>query len=310
MSVRVALGKTGVQVSPVCYGAWQLSPKFWGPQPEDTVAAAMRKAVDVGVNFFDNADAYGEGYAETVMGKALKGLPRKDLVIATKVFWQWYDDGHRHGNLSREHILRACDASLKRLQLDYIDVYQCHSWDALADPAETADALKTLQQQGKIRHFGVSNWSVEQIRLGRKHADYATLQPVYSLLKRGIENDLLPTCQQENIGVLVYSPLHNGLLSGKYTGSETFDDFRKNSPDFQGERFKKICERVAKLKEIGSGYGLSTVQLVLAVTLQHPGIHCAIAGIKTPEQISEAAGAMGKKLSPNDWNAVRTLLNV
>ena len=310
MSTRVTLGRTELKVSPVCYGAWQLSPKFWGPQPEDTVAAAMRKAVEVGVNFFDNADAYGEGHAESVMGRALKGLPRKDLVIDTKVFWHWYDDGHRHGDLSRDYILRACEASLKRLQLEYIDLYQCHSWDPLTDPAETAGALKDLQRQGKIRHFGVSNWSVEQLRLGRKHAEYATLQPFYSLLKRGIETDLLPYCQHENMGVLVYSPLHNGLLSGKYTGTETFDDFRKNHGDFQGERFQKICARVAQLKEIASGYHLSTVQLVLATTIQHPGIHCAIAGIKTAEQIAEAAGAMGKQLSMDDWNKVRGLLNV
>lgn len=310
MSTRVTLGSTSLSVSPVCYGSWQLSPRFWGKQPEDEVAGAMRRAFEVGVNFYDTADAYGEGYAEEVMGRALKGLPRKDLVIATKVFWHFHPDGRRYGDLSKEWIFEECEASLKRLQMDYIDLYQCHSWDPLAQPEETAEALETLKKQGKIRHYGVSNWSVEHVRLGRKHGKYETHQPFYSLIKRDIERDLLPYCQQENIGTLVYSPLHNGLLSGKYKGTESFDDFRKDHADFKGERFKKLCDAVAKAGEIGRVYGLTTVQLVVVCTLMHPGITSAIVGIKTPKQIEEAAAAMGKTISREDWNKVRGLLSV
>ena len=133
---------------------------------------------------------------------------------------------------------------------------------------------------------------------------------MYSLLKRNIENDVLPYCQANDIGTLVYSPLHNGLLSGKYKGTETFDDFRKDSADFKGDRFKTICSRMAQVSEIANGYRLSTVQLVLAVTLMHPGITCAIAGIKNPQQIADAAGAMGKTVSREDAYKVRNLLSV
>jgi len=310
MSTRVVLGSTGLSVSPVCYGSWQLSPRFWGKQPEDEVMRAMRKAFDVGVNFYDTADAYGEGYAEEVLGRALKDLPRKELVVATKVFWHMKPDGSRYGDLSKQYILEECEASLKRLQMDYVDLYQCHSWDPLAQPEETAEALELLKKQGKVRHYGVSNWSVEQTRLGREFGTYETQQPFYSLIKRDIERDLLPYCQQENIGTLVYSPLHNGLLSGKYKGSETFDDFRKNHADFKGERFLKLCASVQKLGEIASAYKLTTVQLVVIATLMHPGITSAIVGIKTAQQIEEAAAAMGKTISREDWNRVRGLLNV
>lgn len=308
MSIRVRLGRTDLQVSPVCYGSWQLSPRFWGPQPEDRLIAAMRRAFEVGVNFYDTADAYGNGLAEEVMGRALRDLPRDQIVIATKVYWHWFPDGHRYGDLSRDYILSACDNSLRRLQTDYIDLYQCHAFDPLTDLADTVEALETLRKQGKIRFYGVSNWTVEQMRLGASLGDFATCQPPYSLLNRGIEADILPYCRAANIGVLVYSPLHRGLLTGKYTGGETFTDHRKDSPDFREDRFRALCDRVARLAPIAGKYGLSTTQLVLAATLMHPAIHCAIAGIKSPEQIEEAAGAMGKTISPDDWHQVRGIL--
>jgi aryl-alcohol dehydrogenase-like predicted oxidoreductase len=156
----------------------------------------------------------------------------------------------------------------------------------------------------------VSNWPVELMRTGHVFGNFATCQPRYSLLAREIEKDILPYCLGTDVGTLVYSSLHLGLLTGKYKGSETFDDLRKDRADFQGERFQDICDRVAQVGEIARQYGLTTVQLVLAVTLMHPGITCAIVGIKTPEQIREAAGAMGKAVSIPDWNKVRALLTV
>ncbi len=309
MSERVRLGRTELQVSPICYGSWQLSPRFWGPQPEDRLIDAMRRAVEVEVNFFDTADAYGNGLAEEVMGRALREVPRDQIVIATKVYWHWFPDGRRYGDLSPSYILEACENSLRRLQTDYIDLYQCHAFDPLADVADTVGALERLREQGKIRHYGVSNWTVEQMRLGSALGSFASCQPRYSLLDRGIEADILPYCRANDIGTLVYSPLHKGLLTGKYKGNETFTDFRKDVADFQGERFAALCERVARLGPIASGYGLSTTQLVLAATLMHPAIDSAIVGIKTPEQIEEAAGAMGRRLSTDDWNEVRTILD-
>lgn len=310
MPHRVRLGRTGLEVSPICFGTWQLSPRFWGAQPEDQLIAAMRKAFDLGINFYDTADAYGDGLSEEVTGKALASCPRDKVILATKVYWHFYGDGRRHPDLTKNYILSACEASLRRLKMDYIDLYQVHAWDPISDPRDTAEALNLLVKQGKVRHYGCSNWNPEQMRLGQKFGNYATLQPPYSLLKRGIENDILPYCQANDMGTLVYSPLQRGLLSGKYKGSEAFDDLRKGDADFHGERFKLIASRVAECGEIGKAYGLTTTQLIYAATLMHPGIHCAIAGIKNAAQIEEIAAAMGKKLSHEDGHKVRTLLSV
>lgn len=307
---RVRLGRSELQVSPICYGTWQLSPRYWGEQSQEEITGAIRHAFDVGINFFDTADAYGDGHAETVLGKAIKPLPRDQVVIATKVFNHFYPDGSRHGDLSSDYIRQACDDSLRRLDIDTIDLYQCHSHDPLAHPAEVAETMDSLVKAGKIRAYGVSNWNCEQMRAGHAYGNFATAQPPYSLLKRAIEVDVLPYCLANDMGTLVYSSLHLGLLSGKYTGEETFTDLRAERPDFQGERFKLIAQRVAQLKPIAEKYNLSTVQLVLAVTLMHPGITSAIVGIKTPQQIEEAAGAMGKRVSIVDATTIRSLLSV
>jgi len=307
---RVRLGRTGLQVSPICYGSWQLSPRFWGVQPEEVFIDAMRRAFELGVNFYDTADAYGNGLAEEVMGKALAPLPREELVVTTKVFWHFFDDGRRYGDLSKAYIIQACENSLRRLNMTYVDLYQIHSYDPLAEPTEIVEALEKLIKDGKIRAFGTSNWTVEQMRLGNQLGNYGTCQPPYSLLRRGIESDILPYCQANDIGTLVYSPLHRGLLSGKYKGTESFTDLRQNDVDFTGERFEIICDRMAQVGKIGHGYGLSPSQTILAATLMHPGIHCAIVGVKRPEHIEEAVGAMSKSLSREDWNSIRTLLTV
>jgi aryl-alcohol dehydrogenase-like predicted oxidoreductase len=305
---RVELGRSGLAVSPICYGSWQLSPSFWGEQPREVMIAAMRRAFEAGVNFYDTADAYGDGLSETVLGEALKPLPRDQIVVATKVYHRFYPDGHRHPDLSGKYLLDECDASLKRLQMDYVDLYQCHAFDPMTDLGETTEALERLKQAGKIRAYGASNFTVEQLRTARCFGDYATLQPRYNLLQAQAEADLLPYCQAEDVGVLVYSPLYHGLLTGKYTGSETFTDLRKGYPDFQGERFKELAARVRALASIAEKHSLSIVQLVLAATLMSPMLHCAIVGVKTPEQIADAAGAMGKTLGREDYFAVRRTL--
>ena len=306
--VRVRLGRSGLSVSPICYGTWQLSPRYWGDQPREVMVAAARAAFACGVNLFDTADAYGDGLAEEVLGEALKPLPRGEIVVATKVYHHFYPDGHRHADLSGAYLAGECEASLARLQMDYIDLYQCHSFDPLTDLAETTEALERLKQAGKIRAYGVSNFTVEQLRAARRFGDYATVQPRYNLFQTQPEADLLPYCCGEDIGVLVYSPLYHGLLGGKYEGTETFTDLRAERADFQGERFRELAGRVRALAPIAERYSLSLVQLVLAATLMSPMIHCAIVGIKTPAQIEEAAGAMGHVLSREDYFAVRATL--
>jgi len=310
MAHRVRLGRSGLQVSPVCYGSWQLSPRFWGDLPHDEVAAAMRRAFEVGVNFYDTAGAYGNGLSERVMGEALKDLPRDRLVVATKVYHHFYPDGHRHPDLSARYVLDYCDEALQRLQMDYVDLLQLHSFDPLTPLAETTEALEKLKDAGKIRAYGVSNFTVEQFRLARTFGDYATCQPRYSLLDAAIERDLLPYCRAEDIGVLVYSPLACGLLTGKYDGSETFDDFRAKKADFQGDRFRRLAAAVKGLAPVAEKYGVSIVQLVLVATLAHPAIHCPIVGIKRPEQIEDAAGAMGRSIEREDYFAIRAALSV
>ncbi len=308
MEHRIRLGRSGLQVSDVCYGSWQLSPKFWGDVPKDQVAAAMRRAFEVGVNFYDTAGAYGDGLSETVMGEALAGIPRDRIVVATKVYHHFYPDGHRHPDLSGRYVGDYCDEALARLKMDYVDLYQLHSFDPLTPIEETTEALEKLKRAGKIRCYGVSNFTVEQLRLARKHGDYATCQPRYSLLDTAIEKDLLPYCQAEDVGVLVYSPLAHGLLTGKYDGSETFTDLRGRIDRYHGETFKRLAAAVRGLGPLAEKYGLSIVQLVLAATLAQPAVHCAIVGIKTPAQIEEAAAAMGKTIDPEDYFAIRKAL--
>jgi aryl-alcohol dehydrogenase-like predicted oxidoreductase len=177
----------------------------------------------------------------------------------------------------------------------------------LADVAQTLDSLK---KKGKIRSYGVSNHTVEQLRAHRRFGAYDAVQPCYSLVDTKIENDLLPYCQAENIGAMVYSPMHKGLLTGKYTGTETFTDFRKDLPDFQGERFRAIAAEVKGLAPLAKKYKLSTYQLILAATLMHPGIHVAVVGIKNQPQITEAVGVMGKTISRQDYFAIRRALAV
>lgn len=303
--LRITLGGSGLKVSPIAFGTWQLSQRFWGEQPKSSILDAVRKAVDVGINFFDTADAYGDGYGETVLGEALKDIPRNDVVVATKWFNHFNDDKSRYPDLSHSYVTERCHASLKRLDVETIDLALLHFYDPITPLEETAGALEALKKQGKIRHFGVSNHTVEQIRAQRRFAAYDVVQPPYSLIDPAGENDLLPHCQAENLGVMIYSPLHKGLLSGKYTGTETFGDFRKGHPDFQGDRFLDLCTAVKSLQPTAEKYGLSVYQLVLAVTLAHPAIHVAICGIKTPEQIIEAAGAVGKTIERPDIFAVR-----
>jgi aryl-alcohol dehydrogenase-like predicted oxidoreductase len=310
MPARIPFGSTGLAVSPVSFGTWQLSPRFWGEQPATEVIAAMHAAFDGGINFFDTSDAYGDGHAESVLGQFLAAVPRDQVVVATKVFNHYNPDASRYPDLDPAHIVERCEASLRRLGIETIDVYLLHFFDQLTPLAAIAETLERLRALGKIRHYGVSNFTTEQFRAARAVGDFAVHQPPYSLLDTAIEADLLPYCQVNNVGVMVYSPLHKGLLTGKYTGAETFTDFRQHHPDFQGARFAAIADAVRSLQPMAERYGLTIYQLVLAATLMHPSIQVAIAGIKTAAQARAAAGALGKTISRPDYFAIRTALAV
>ncbi|MBN1348163.1 aldo/keto reductase [candidate division KSB1 bacterium] len=310
MPERVILGASGLSVSPVSFGTWQLSPRFWGEQSKTTLLKAMRTAYDSGINFYDTAEAYGDGYAEEVLGEAIQALPRDEIVIATKVFNHFNPDRTRYPDLSPAHILERCDLSLKRLKTGYIDLYLLHFYDQLTRLAEITETLENLRSQGKIRHYGVSNFNVEQLRAARHFGNYTVLQPPYSLFNTQIEAEILPYCQAQNIGVMVYSPMHKGLLSGKYSGSESFSDFRAFHPDFQSDRFKLLAGKVQQLKPLAEAAGVSIYQLVLAATLAHPSIHVAIAGIKTGAQIIEATAAMRLVIDRKTYWTIRKILDI
>ncbi len=310
MNERKVFGATGLEVSPICFGTWQLSPRFWGEQKKSDVLAAMNTAYDAGINFYDTADAYGDGYAETVLGEFLAEKPRETVVICTKVFNHFNPDASRYPDLSPEHIQQRCELQLKRMGIGTIDLYLLHVFEPLTPFSDITGALDSLKKQGKIRSYGVSNHTVGQIRALRHFGDYDAVQPLYSLIDTDIESDLLPFCEAENIGVMVYSPLHKGLLTGKYTGCETFTDFRKHLGEFQGEHFQAITTAVQSLKPLAEKYHLSTYQLVLAATLMHPAVNVAIVGIKNPSQITEATGAIGKTISREDYFAVRKTLAI
>ncbi|MCK5801806.1 MAG: aldo/keto reductase [Lentisphaeria bacterium] len=310
MSTRVRFGSTDLEVSPVCFGTWQLSPRFWGDQPKDELLRAMRAAYEGGINFFDTADAYGDGLAETVLGEFLADVPRDEIVVCTKVFNHFNPDASRYPDLSPAHIRERCEIELRRLGVDTIDIYLLHMVDSLTPMADVTQTLDELLREGKIRHYGVSNHNVEQFRALRRLGRYEVQQPPYSFIAKEIEKDLLPYCESEDVGVMVYSPLHKGLLTGKYVGTEEFADFRQFHPDFQGERFQRIATAVQGVRTLAEGYGMSIYQLILGATLMHPGIQVAVVGIKTEAQIREACAAMGKTISRPDWHALRQQLNV
>ena len=306
---RIILGKSGLEVSPLCLGTWQLSPRFWGEVRVEQMARAIRTAFDLGINFFDTADAYGDGLAESVLGETLRPLPRDKVVIATKVFNHFNPDGTRYPDLSPPHIRERLTASLKRLKTDYIDLYLLHFYDQLTPLPIIAETMEMLKAEGKIRHYGVSNFTIEELRAAVAVGNFSVLQPAYSLINLEAEKALFPFCLVHQIGVMVYSPLHKGLLSGKYKGTEVFTDFRRFHPDFQGERFRQLAEAVASLAPLAFRYGMTIYQLVLAATLTHPAIHCGIIGVKNEDQVREAVAAMGRTIDRADYFKIRQLLS-
>jgi aryl-alcohol dehydrogenase-like predicted oxidoreductase len=305
---RVKLGRTDLVVSPICFGCWQMGQTFWGSVPEKDLSSSVVRAIDIGVNFFDTADAYGNGTAEEILGRALEGQDRESLIIATKVYHHWHENAPRHPDLSGEYIKWECRQSLDRLGLDYLDLYQAHAFDVLTHPRETMEALQDLKDEGLIRYFGCSNFNVEQLRTVLRFGRMDTIQPRYNLLQREAEENLFPLCLAEDIGVLTYSSLAMGLLTGKFSGDEVFEDVRADNPIFQGEALEKNAERVRELREMAKELDVSITQLVLRTTVMHPAVTSAIVGIKRPEQIEDAAGIQDLSLSRAQYYRVRDLL--
>ncbi|HSW46846.1 MAG TPA: aldo/keto reductase, partial [Phycisphaerae bacterium] len=278
MSEMILLGQTDLNVSRICFGCWQMARnQFWPTVDEQAMHDAVGRALDLGVNFFDTADAYGDGFAEELLGRILKGVPRDRFVLADKVYHHWLGPpgSPRVGDLSYEYIVWECEQSLRRLGLDHMDLYQAHTFDVMTHPEETSRAFDKLKKDGKIRYYGVSNFTAEQLRCFRGYGDYDSVQPRYNLLDRAAEQDLFPYCMAQKIGVLTYSSLMLGLLTGKFTGSETFDDARGMSPFFRDEEFKRNVDKVNRLRPIAERLGKSVTQVALRAILEHPAVSCA-----------------------------------
>ncbi len=304
----VQLGKTDLKVSRICFGCWQLSPRFWGDVSLDDWHAALRKALDVGVNFIDTADAYGDGFAESSLGDFLakEGL-RNRFILATKFYWN-FEQPERFPDTRYEYILRACEASLRRLKTDCIDLYQIHSWDPLTRPEEVAAAFGRLRKEGKIRWVGVSNLNADQIRMYLQYFDVECFQPSYSLLARDAEARELPLCLEKRIGVIAYSPLSRGLLTGKYARDKPFNDHRAKDPRFTGKPFHRILDAIDELRPIAKGHGLTISQLAIRWVLTHPALSCAIVGIKTADHIETIAPSAEANLSNQDWHRISDIM--
>ena len=296
------LGRTGLDVSRIAYGTWQLGGD-WGSYDEDAAVAAIQKAWDSGVTLFDTAQGYGEGEAEQVLGKALRGRldqERDRVVVATKGGIEPGAERSRRGD--RDFLRAGVEQSLGKLGVDHIDVYQVHWPDPDTPFGETAAALAELVDEGKIRHVGVSNYDVEQMREFSETFQVETLQPPYHLFRRGIEADVLPYAREQDIGVLVYSPLGSGLLTGAMDSSTTFedDDWRAQATAFTGDAFETNLAVVEDLKAFAAELGVQVSQLAIAWTLHQPGVHVSIVGARSDRNIEASAAAADVELSDDD----------
>jgi aryl-alcohol dehydrogenase-like predicted oxidoreductase len=300
------LGDSDLRVSEICLGTWTT---FGGSLDEDAAIALVDAAFEQGVNFFDTANIYSQGRSEEVLGRALAKRPRDSYVVATKV-WGETPEGDR--GLSREQVLKQIDLSLGRLQLDHVDLYQCHSWDPDVPVEETLGALTEVVDAGKARYIGVSNWTGEQIRgaveLAREKgfAKIVSSQPEYSLLQREPEQDVIPASRENGVSQIVYSPLAQGVLSGKYSPGEDAGEGTRAAARAEWMEFLEddTLERVQRLGTIADGLGITTAQLALAWILNEPNVASAIVGASRPEQLRDNAAASGVELDDGTMQAI------
>ncbi|MEU2560023.1 aldo/keto reductase [Streptomyces longispororuber] len=292
------LGSTGLRVSELCFGAM-----MFGGGADERVAHAMLDAfTEAGGTFVDTADVYGQGVSEEVLGRWLKGRVRDDLVIATKVFLPMGEGPNARG-LSRKHVLSAVEASLRRLGTDYVDLYQTHVWDAHTPLEETLSTLDTLVTSGKVRYVGTSNHSPGQLQkaldvaAARGWEPYVCLQPIYNLLAREAEWELLPLCRSEGVGVIPYSPLHAGWLSGKYRRGAAAPEGARGSGFWDDRATEETWRVVDAVLAVAGETGRTPAQVSLRWLLQRPGVTAPIVGARSVEQLTDNLGAVGWELT-------------
>ncbi|MDP4172014.1 MAG: aldo/keto reductase family protein [Bacillota bacterium] len=308
------LGKTGLKVSEISLGSWLT---YGGYVEEQKATASIDKAFDLGINFIDTANVYKRGEAEVVVGKALQKFSRDSYVLATKAFWPM-GEGPNDRGLSRKHVIEQCNASLKRLGTDYVDIFYCHRFDPETPLEETLRALDDLIRQGKVLYAGVSEWTAEQISEAVHLADKKLLdrivvnQPHYSMLHRYIEKEIIPVSEKHGIGQVVFSPLAQGVLTGKYQKGEKAPAGSRAAQENLGSLFGLLTDenldKVEHLKVIASDHDLTLSQLALAWILRQSNVASAIVGASRPEQLEENVKASGVKLSTETIERIEEIL--
>jgi aryl-alcohol dehydrogenase-like predicted oxidoreductase len=320
MEYRV-LGKSELKVPVVSFGAWAIGGWMWGGTDDAAAIRAIQRGIDEGMTLIDTAPTYGMGHSERIVGQAIRGR-RDELLIATKCGIRWDLEGEHEGmktvtnegkevtlvrNLTPESIFFEVDQSLQRLGIDQIDLYQCHWPDPNTPIVETMGALLELQQQGKVRAIGVSNFTVEMMRECLSKSYIASDQPKYNALEREIEKDVLPFCAENQIGVLAYSPIAQGLMTGKVTPDRTFSegDARADKPWFSVENRKRVLGMLEKIKLIANAHDATLAQVATRWVIDQPGITTAIVGARTEDQVVENAQAGSIALGPDELAAIR-----
>jgi aryl-alcohol dehydrogenase-like predicted oxidoreductase len=301
------LGSSDLHLTPIGIGAWAMGGGgwafAWGPQDDNESIEAIHSALDKGLNWIDTAAVYGHGHSEEVVGRALKGRAQKPYVF-TKCARNWGEDRKIFKSLKRDHIRQECENSLRRLQVDVIDLYQIHWPEPDEDIEEGWETMARLKEEGKVRFIGLSNFSVDQMKRVAAIAPITSLQPPYSIISPEIEETVLPYTQANGIGVLVYSPMKSGLLTGKMTRERIAalpdDDFRKNRADFQEPALSRNLELVELLRAIGQRHGRSPGEVAIAWTLRLPGVTSAIVGMRSAAQVEGVIGAATFRLSTEE----------
>jgi aryl-alcohol dehydrogenase-like predicted oxidoreductase len=304
------LGNSDIKITPVGYGAWAIGGAGWefgwGAQDDRDSIAAIHRAVELGVNWIDTAAVYGLGHSEEIVARALKEWSGPRPHVFTKCVLRWDDKGKVHQDFSADSVRRECEDSLRRLQVETIDLYQMH-WPPENNGhglEEAWQTLASLKREGKVRWIGVSNFNVEQLKRAEKIAAVTSLQPPYSLIRRKIEPEILPQCEKQGIGVIVYAPMASGLLTGAMTRERAAalppDDFRSRNPEFREPRLSKNIELVERLRHVGARHGRTPGEVAIAWTLRLAAVTGAIVGARNAKQAEGVMRAGELKLSPEE----------
>ncbi|MEO6893390.1 MAG: aldo/keto reductase [Ginsengibacter sp.] len=315
------LGKSEVKVTPIAFGAWAIGGWMWGGADENDAIKAIHTSYDAGITTIDTAPVYGFGKSEEIVGKAMKNKSRDSYQLLTKFGMNWtseqgdfyFDTIDNDGKpikvykwASKDRVIKECEDSLRRLQTDYIDLYQIHWPDKTTPVQETFEAVQKLIEQGKIRAAGVCNYNTELVDDAMQTIQLASNQVPYSLINRGIENDVIPQAIKKGMSIIPYSPLQRGLLTGKIKPGHKFEkgDSRKGNPFFTDENIRRANELLKKLDPIAEKHKASLAQLVLNWTMNQPGIGCVLAGARNEKQVKDNVGALEFNLSNEDMELI------